>query len=191
MPDVRARTDVGTAGSAEGGRVPVEPDLTDLDDVVALYRRYERPLLAFALRRLDDRMDAEELVQETLVRLWRAAPRFDRSKGSVDCLVFTIAARVLVDILRRRRPERRVPERETHVADHADRTDAMLTVRQGMATLTPEHREVLELAYYRGLSQREIAGTLGIALGTVKTRTWWALRHLQALLGGVPAPVAA
>jgi RNA polymerase sigma-70 factor, ECF subfamily len=152
-----------------------------------LFARYERPLLAYAQRRLDDRMDAEELVQETILRLWRMAGRFDRAKGSVDCLVFTMASRVLADVFRRR--GRRVSTTELAGVDEAsggldgtDRTELALVVGAGMATLSADHRAVIELAYWGGLSQSEIAAHLDIPLGTVKTRTYYALRSLQAAL---------
>jgi RNA polymerase sigma-70 factor (ECF subfamily) len=151
-----------------------------------LFRRYERTLLAYAQRRLADRMDAEELVQETILRMWRMAERFDPTKGSVDCLVFTLASRVLADLFRRR--SRRVvtdelgtPDEHT-IGDHADSADMSLQVRGALARLSADHRAVLELAYYRGMSQREVAAHLGIPLGTVKTRTYWALRAMQTAL---------
>lgn len=155
-------------------------DLQDLQDLDALARRYERALLAYGQRRLADRMDAEELVQETLVRLWRMRDRFDPARGTVDALVFTIASRVLVDVLRRRRPvvdltvEHDRPER-----DHAEATEAALVVRGALATLSEDHRRVVELAWFEGLTQPQIADRLGIALGTVKTRSMWALRNLR------------
>lgn len=155
-------------------------DLHDLCDVAALARRYGRPLRAYGRRRLADHMDVEELVQETLVRLWRMGDRFDPSRGTVDGMVFTIASRVLVDLLRRRRPTVVLaPDHERTQRDHSDAVDAALVVRGALATLSPDHREVVELAYFDGLSQRQIADRLGIALGTVKTRAMWAMRNLQ------------
>ena len=159
---------------------PIAP-LEDLHDIEALVRRYERPLLAYGHRRLADRMDVEELVQETLVRLWRMGDRFDPALGSVDGMVFTIASRVLIDILRRRRPtEALVAGHEPALRDHSEATEAALVVRGALATLSADHRAVVELAYFDGLSQRQIADRLGIALGTVKTRSMWALRNLRA-----------
>lgn len=155
-------------------------DPHDLHDVAALARRYGRPLRAYGHRRLSDHMDVEELVQETLVRLWRMGERFDPTRGTVDGMVFTIASRVLVDILRRRRPTVALaPDHELAQRDHSDAVDAALVVRGALATLSADHREVVELAYFDGLSQRQIADRLGVALGTVKTRAMWAMRNLQ------------
>lgn len=159
---------------------PPAAPLEDLHDPVALARRYERPLRTYGRRRLADHRDVEELVQETLVRLWRMGDRFDPARGTVDGVVFTIASRVLVDLLRRRRPTAALPaDHEPALRDHADAVEAALVVRGALATLSPDHRQVVELAWFDGLSQRQIADRLGIALGTVKTRSMWALRHLQ------------
>ena len=161
---------------------PAAP-LADLHDLDALARRYERPLRAYGGRRLADHRDVDELVQETLVRLWRMGDRFDPARGTVDGMVFTIASRVLVDILRRRRPTEALGEaHEPAQRDHAEATEAALVVRVALASLSADHRQVVELAYFDGLSQPQIADRLGLALGTVKTRTMWALRNLHAAL---------
>lgn len=151
-----------------------------------LYRRYERPLLAYARRRLDDRMRAEELVQETMTRLWKMAPRYDASKGTVECVVFTIASRALIDVLRRQ--QRSLPlafgddSPEISIDDPTTARDQCLAVRGALECLSSDHRAVIELAYFGGFSQTQIAERLRIPLGTVKTRTYWALRALHEVL---------
>ena len=157
-----------------------------------LYRRYERPLLAYGRRCLDDRMDAEELLQETILGLWKMAPRFDQAKGSVECLAFTIAARVRTDILRRRstRPVSCDSPVVGTVDDHGAERDLAVDVRAALSSLSTAHEAVLRLAYFEGLSQPEIAVRLGIPVGTVKTRTYWALRNLHAALTTTTVPTA-
>lgn len=156
------------------------------DALAALYQRYQRPLTAFGLRRLDDRMDAEDLAQESLIRLWRAAATFDPARGTLDCLAFTIASRVLIDVLRRR--GRRVATGPLHdveaasAEDEPARVDLQMTMSTALAVLRPEQRHVLELAYYDGRTQRDIAGLTDLPLGTVKTRTFFALRSMRLVL---------
>ena len=157
--------------------------------MAVLYRRYERPLLSYARRRLDDRMRAEELVQETMTRLWRMADRFDPDRGNLDALVFTIASRVAIDIVRRQQRSFGLtfhePVHDVVWHDPAPAREVVLAVRDALKTLSPDHRTVIELAYFGGFSQSQIADRLSVPLGTVKTRCYWALRSLHAALGEV------
>jgi RNA polymerase sigma-70 factor (ECF subfamily) len=156
------------------------------EPLVELYRRYARRVFGLGLRLLDDRSLAEELVQETFVRLWRSAPRFDPARGSVRTFVFTLARRAAVDLWRRRRNglERPVdPEHEGPADDDAfDAALLALDVRDALDELKPKHREVLELHYRGDLTQRQIGERLGVPVGTVKTRTYHALRALKTKL---------
>lgn len=155
----------------------------DRDDAVRLlYARYGRRLYGFGMQLLGDAGMAEELVQETFVRLWRGARRFDRSRGSVRTYVFTIARRVAVDL--RRRPAARPldtsaeqPEGEVD-PEQFDQLLLRLEIRDAMTSLSDKHREALELQYERDLTQRQVSERLGVPLGTVKTRTYHALRAL-------------
>ncbi len=150
----------------------------------ALYRRYETRLYGFGLRILGDRGLAEELVQESFVRLWQSAPRFDPERGTVRALLFTIARRVAADL--RRRPSSRQFAREADEAGVEARADEVLlsvTVREAMMSLSPAHREVLVLAYDHDLRLTDIAARLELPLGTVKTRCFYALRALRQALG--------
>lgn len=149
----------------------------------ALYDRYARRLYGYGLRLLQDVSLAEEMVQETFVRLWRSAARFDAQKGSVSRYVFTIARNTAIDLHRRKpRSER------TELGDLAQEGDAFeqlltsLTVRDALHSLQPAFREILELAYDQALSHREIAAALGVPVGTVKSRTHYAMRALRAEL---------
>jgi RNA polymerase sigma-70 factor (ECF subfamily) len=149
-----------------------------------LYRRYASRVYSFGLRVLGRRDLAEELVQETFVRLWRTAASFDEGRGSVGAFVFTIARNIAVDLWRRpsSRPFDPEPEELPEPVDRAERIVTVLAVRDAMASLSGAHREVLELTYRSGLKQTEIADILGLPLGTVKTRTYYALRALKLAL---------
>jgi RNA polymerase sigma-70 factor (ECF subfamily) len=177
----------------EGARAAGAP--TDADLLVAigggdrgeplreLYHRYAGRIFGLGVRLLGDRGLAEELVQETFVRLWRNASRYDPKRGSPATFVFTIARRVAVDLWRRPSSRPVDDHAETPVDDDPiERLMTNLQVRDALETLTPPHREVLELSYRHRLRQPEIAQRLGIPLGTVKTRSYHALRNLRAAL---------
>lgn len=148
-----------------------------------LYRRYEGRLYGFGRRLLGDNSLAEELVQETLLKVWRNADRYEPARGPVDAFVFTIANRIAIDLWRRpsSRPLPGTFEAEP-TADHTDRVVDELALRGALGVLSPAHREVLRLSYEDGLKQVEIADRLGVPLNTVKTRTYHALRALRSAL---------
>lgn len=153
----------------------------DEDAVAALFDAYAGALYGFGLRRLGDRILAEELVQTVMTRLWRSAHRYDPARGSVRTWVFTIARTTAIDLYRRRprdTPTDEVPEAD----DRGDELEQLLraeAVRAALDRLGPDHREVLELAYFRSLTQSEIAERLGLPLGTVKSRTFYALKAFR------------
>jgi RNA polymerase sigma-70 factor, ECF subfamily len=150
-----------------------------------LYRRYERPLYVFGFRLLRDPELADELVQETFFRLWRTAGRYHESRGTVAAYLFAIARHRAVDLWRRPSSRPFEPESEADVAAGGDVTEDMLTrlvVDEALAALSRPHREVLLLSYRGDLTQTAIAEVLGIPLGTVKTRSYHALRALRGAL---------
>jgi RNA polymerase sigma-70 factor, ECF subfamily len=151
----------------------------------ALYRRYEGRLYGLGLRLLGDPGLAEELVQETFVRVWQGADRFDPARGSVRGLVFTIARRVAIDLWRRPSSRALGPEPPELAADDraAEQVLLAITVRDAMMSLSPAHREVLELVYDDDLKLADIAARLDVPLGTVKTRAHHALRAMRTALG--------
>jgi RNA polymerase sigma-70 factor (ECF subfamily) len=145
------------------------------------------------LRLLGDRGLAEDVVQETFIRLWRAAPRFDPARGTVRTFVFTIARRTAVDFARRgsSRPagigmDHASLEREAGADPRSgEEFDALLLgleLREAMSELSDSHREVLELSFDSDLSQAQIAQRLAVPLGTVKTRTYYGLKALRAVI---------
>ena len=148
-----------------------------------LYHRYEGRLYGLGLRLLGDAGLAEELVQETFLRVWRSADRYDRAKGAPSTFIFTIARRLAVDLWRRPSSRRFIGSTDGEPApDAVERVIVRLTVRDALDSLSDAHREVLELCYDRDLRQSEIADRLGIPIGTVKTRTYHALRSLKVAL---------
>lgn len=154
-----------------------------------LCERYGPPLHALGLRLLGEGGAAEEMVQDTFVRLWRSAGRFDRSKGSVKTFIYTIARRAAVDIRRRASSRPLSSAVELEASDAAiedprgagafDRIVLGISVREALTSLSAKHRETLDLHFREDLTQRQIADRLEIPLGTVKTRTYHALRELK------------
>ena len=149
-----------------------------------LYDRYASRLYGFGVRLLGDRGLAEEVVQETFVRAWRAAGRFDPQRGAVRSWLFTIARHVAIDLHRRRPATSLSAETDELGEDDAALESVILelTVRDALDAISSDHREVLEIAYVDGLSQAETALRLGLPLGTVKSRTFHALREMRVAL---------
>jgi RNA polymerase sigma-70 factor, ECF subfamily len=153
-----------------------------------LHRRYARPVLGIALRRIGDRGRAEDATQDTFASLWRSANRFDPTRGKATSWLFTVARNAIVDGLRRR-PEPTVeappdvPEPGPGPDDAAESEWVSWRVHRALETLPDQERTLVELAYWSGFSQSEIADHVGIPLGTVKTRTRSALRRLADELG--------
>jgi len=150
----------------------------------ALYARYERRLFGLGLRLLGDRGLAEELVQETWVRMWRSAGRFDPERGTVRGLLFTVARRAAVDLWRRpsSRPPAEAGAEPPYDEAGFERVLEAVTVRDAMMSLSSAHREVLELVYDHDLSLADAAERLGVPLGTAKTRAFYGLRALRDAL---------
>lgn len=147
--------------------------------------------MGVALRVLRERGDAEEVLQETFIEVWRRAREYTSSRGTVEAWLLTIARTRAIDRLRSRAARGRMAEAKS--AEPAESSpslpDALSAAAQdaqriqaALATLPGEQRVALELAYWEGLSQTEIAERTGQPLGTVKTRVRLALLKLAALL---------
>jgi RNA polymerase sigma-70 factor, ECF subfamily len=151
-----------------------------------LYRRYARPVFALALRRLGDRGRAEDAVQETFASVWRSARSYRRERGPGAPWLYAVARNAIID-RRRARVESpsEIPDTPSGDAAPDERAESNWTawrVHSALGELPDSERVVLELAYWSGLSQSEIAEYLQIPLGTVKTRTRTALGRLADLL---------
>ena len=150
-----------------------------------LYDRYAGLVHALALRILRERADAEEVVQDAFVQAWRQAARFDAARGSVPAWLVTIARSRALDRRRRRGPQMLTEVTENTLVTHPPEPQPTLgpAVRRVLEGLPAEQRRALELAYYEGLSQSEIALRTGDPLGTVKTRIRLGLGRLRDALG--------
>jgi RNA polymerase sigma-70 factor (ECF subfamily) len=150
------------------------------------YDLYAGLVNGLALRILRNSAEAEDVVQEVFVQVWRQAARYDPSRGSAEAWLCTIARSRALDRLRRQ-ASRREESGETVPASASrperPRTEEALAVRKALESLTPDQRAALELAYYEGLTQTEIADRLGQPLGTVKTRMRTAMIRLRDVLG--------
>lgn len=157
-----------------------------------LYDRYAPSLLAVARRILGSPADAEEVLQEVFLHVWNHAGRYDAYRSSVSTWLMLIVRSRAIDRLRARRVVERTHETSAqgNPVEHAspegvenvflqERRERM---RGEMAKLPDEQRQVLEMAFYEGLSQSEIAARAGLPLGTVKTRTLLAMKKLRGAL---------
>ncbi|MBA2361056.1 MAG: sigma-70 family RNA polymerase sigma factor [Actinobacteria bacterium] len=155
----------------------------------ALYGRYARPVFGLALRRLGDRGRAEDAVQETFASVWRAARTYRPERGLGSPWLYAVARNAIVDNGRaRREPPVDAPDEVAGEAGPADRAEAAWIawrVHRALSELPDGERQVIELAYWGGRSQSEIADLLKIPLGTVKTRTRSGLSRLSAMLDDV------
>ncbi|HEX8696537.1 MAG TPA: sigma-70 family RNA polymerase sigma factor [Longimicrobium sp.] len=159
----------------------------------ALYDRFS-PLLHSVLRRiLDDDGDAEEVLEETFWQAWRQAARYEESRGGISTWLVMMARSRALDRVRSRRrfreeargelPEPADEERgEADPLGAAEDEEVRRIVKEAVATLPPEQRQTVEMAYFRGMSQSEIAEATGQPLGTVKTRARLALMKLREAL---------
>jgi RNA polymerase sigma-70 factor (ECF subfamily) len=154
-----------------------------------LYRRFARPILGLALRLLRDRSRAEDAVQETFAAIWRSAASYRPDRGPGAPWLYAVARNAIIDRARSRR-EATFAEPPDEAAtspgppERAESAYISWRVHRAVHDLPPSEREVLELAYWGDLSQREVAQFLGIPLGTVKTRTRSGLARLADLLEG-------
>jgi Fe-Mn family superoxide dismutase len=154
-----------------------------------LHRRYARSVLGIALRRLGDRGRAEDVTQDTFASVWRSASRYDPERGQAASWLYTVARNAIVDGLRRRPPPTvanppDVAAGDPGPAEEAETEWVSWRVHRAVESLPDHERSLVELAYWSGLSQSEIAEYVGLPLGTVKTRTRAALRRLADELEG-------
>jgi RNA polymerase sigma-70 factor (ECF subfamily) len=160
----------------------------DANAFETLYHRFSRPVFGLALRRLGDRMRAEDAVQETFAAVWRSARTYKPERGAGAPWLYAVARNAIVDRSRNRsEPPAEVPDTpslEIGPDERAEHSYVSWRVHRALESLTESEREVIELAYYGGLSQSEVANFLGIPLGTVKTRTRAGLGRLADLLEG-------
>jgi len=154
--------------------------------VRTLYSEHATALWSFVLPLVSgDRLRAQDVVQETMLRAWRRPDVLAQANGSIRPWLFTVARHIVVDEWRRHRTDRDVPLDSSAETAVDDRTDAVLDawiVGDALTRLSTDHRAVLEQCYYQGRTTAEAARALGIPEGTVKSRAHYALRALRLAL---------
>jgi len=181
MPPVHAQT-------ADDGDLILRIGTGDRGAFEQLYKRYARSVFGLALRRLGDRGRAEDAVQETFTSIWRSAPSYKPERGPGGPWLYAVARNAIVDRGRARveppvETPTDAPEPGAGPPERAEAGWVAWRVHRALEELPERERTVVELAYWSGLSQSEIAEFLGIPLGTVKTRTRSALGRLADVLG--------
>jgi len=188
LATIQIVTETMTNGTVTDGELIARVADGDANAFELLYRRYSRPVFALALRRLGDRGRAEDAVQETFASIWRSAGSYRQDRGPGAPWLYAVARNAIVD--RRRRlgppPAESVDEvaQEPGPDERAETSWTAWRIHRALGELPEHERRLIELAYWGGLSQSEIAEFLDIPLGTVKTRTRSALSRLADVLEG-------
>ena len=157
--------------------------LADEAAVASAYRAHGPELYRAAVRSLGDAPLAEEAVQEVFVRAWRAADRYDPMLSSLRTWLFAILRNVVIDLGRARAARPVVAESKIEPSvEPIEETLLAWQVEEAMRRIGDQHREILVETYYRGRPYAEVAGELGIPVGTVKSRVYYALRALRIAL---------
>lgn len=167
----------------------------DESALTILYRRHTPLLRTIVARVVNNDQDVDDLIQEIFLQLWRQADHYEQSKGKALGWIVTLARRRAIDRLRKRqayaRAEERLrneTERDIDPAGHHNVEDVVIAsdrsevFKRVLSNLPDAQREALQLAFYRGLSQREIAAKTGIPLGTIKTRLELAVRKVRSAI---------
>ncbi len=193
--DADASVDLTKASDAELIARASEGDARALE---VLYDRYARVVYSFALRIVGDPSLAEELLQEVFFRAWQQGGAFRATRGSFITWLLSITHNLAIDELRkrRRRPQRaenntseeseqllpEMPDESQDVEEEVWLASLRDRIADALASLPPAQREAIELAYFQGLTQREIAERLGEPLGTIKTRMRLGMQKLREQL---------
>jgi RNA polymerase sigma-70 factor (ECF subfamily) len=192
----RLRAAGTTEGDAtEDAAIVARAAAGDAGAVAALYDRHGRAVYSLALRVLGDQGEAEDVAQEVFAQAWRQADRYDPRRGQPVAWLLNMARSRAIDRLRRRRAQ---PSADTEAtSEPVDRSpgaealaitrEQVRALREALAGLPVLQRTAIELAYYEGLSQQEIAARLEQPLGTVKTRVRLGLMKLRDALSGSQA----
>jgi len=168
-----------------------------------LYRRYSRSAYGLAYRITGQQVLAQDVVHDAFLALWRAPEAYDPARGALRTFFLSLVHHRAVDTVRREERIRARQDRASNlepvtvedpaegVTDAADLAERRIEVRAALDTLPPDQRQVLELAYYGGRTQVQIAEEIDIPIGTVKTRTLAAMRKLRRVLDRSEAPEGA
>ena len=165
----------------------------DRDALAALYERYGRRVFAIAVRMLNDPIGSEEVTQDVFMSVWRRGASYTSKKGKFTTWLFSIAHNRTIDELRKRRRDRsrenddiddhlNIKSGDISPADAAVAQSEYAKISAAMKKLPEEQQLVVDLSYFKGLTQTEIATKTGQPLGTVKTRMRLALKKLRTAL---------
>jgi RNA polymerase sigma factor (sigma-70 family) len=162
----------------------------DRDAFARLYDLYAAPAYSLALRVVRDRDLAADVVQDAFLAIWNQASKFDSARGQPSTWILTVTHHKAVDIVRREERRRAeamdeahgMPDSSAPVEEQAWQGVAREQVRAAMSKLPDPHREVIELAYFAGYTQSQLAERLAVPVGTVKSRTFAAMNALRELL---------
>ena len=156
----------------------------------ALYEKYERLLFSFAHRFMNNDRLSEEVIQEVWMKIWNGRVDFNTDKGKFSSWILTITRNAALDCLRRekRQPTIEVEERDGGFDEPVERTvierETASEVRDAVSELKPDQQELIELVYFKGLTQQQISDQLNLPLGTVKTRIRSAIQSLRKIIDG-------
>jgi RNA polymerase sigma-70 factor (ECF subfamily) len=174
------------SGSSDDSTLLARIGQGDETGMEAIFKRYSGPVYSVALRVLHDSGQAEDVMQEIFLQLWRNPEAFVHGRGSLGAWLVVVARNRAIDVLRRRKPTDSVDDvvlaSPCDISAEAERNGMMEKVRVILADLPEEQRKSLELAYFEGLSHSEIASRTGDPLGTVKTRIRLGLMSLRKAL---------
>jgi RNA polymerase sigma-70 factor (ECF subfamily) len=189
-PDNRGRERVSIVGRWPRGGAKASDEAL----IRSLYEEHGRSLLAYATRLTGDRAGAEDVVQETLLRAWKHCEDMVDQRGSIRGWLLTVARNIVTDRIRAKssRPTEvaESPSTGPVAGDHAEDVVNSMVVLGALDKLTAEHREVLVELYYRGRTVSEAAHVLGVPPGTVKSRSYYALRAMRTAISGDGTEVA-
>jgi len=178
--DVRCQRPLSDAGSLPA----IPPADRSAEDLMRdLYAAHGPALLAYVQHLGAGYHDAEEVVQETMVRAWRNAQSLDPAVGSIRGWLYTVAHHILIDRLRIRsaRPIGAEPPHSEPASDHQEAVIERINFLNALAALSAEHRVAVVEVYYRGRTVESVARSLGVPPGTIKSRLFYGVRHLRTI----------
>lgn len=165
----------------------------DEDALTALYDMYERLVYSFAYKCIGDASGAEEVVQDVFLKIWKTTARYNMAQGKVTTWILSITRNVAIDYHRRTKRHQidamEGDEPLIHVSDSvpgpddlAEAAQTRQTIKNAMASLPDEQRQIVEAIYFHGRTQKETSDILGIPPGTVKSRVRLAMTKLRSQL---------
>ena len=190
MPSMSARVEYASLSDAALMTLLEAADEAAFSEI---YDRYAGLLYGLALRVCTHPLKSEEIVQDTMMKLWRNPRGFDPTRGALSTFLLTLTRNASIDALRRERPTSSItddqgealpiPSADSGPLDKAELEALSQRVRGALLDLSDAHRRTVELAYFHGSSREEIALEMNVPVGTVKSRLKYALDKLRSTLG--------